>query len=94
MAQKRVGVFVAIAVIILIFLPSFVKLQQLRYRDRILKEKIKTLEKNNNVLFTEKNRLENDSFYLEEVARQEMGVTRKGEIIYKIVPQQEQRKVK
>ena len=94
MAQKRVGVFVAIAVIILIFLPSFVKLQQLRYRDRILKEKIKMLEKNNNVLLTDKNMLENDSFYLEEVARQEMGVTRKGEIIYKIVPQQEQRKAK
>ena len=94
MAQKRVGVFVAIAVIILIFLPSFVKLQQLRYRDRLLKEKIKMLEKNNNVLLTDKNMLENDSFYLEEVARQEMGVTRKGEIIYKIVPQQEQRKAK
>ncbi len=92
MAQKKLVIFVAIAVIALVFLPSIAKLQKLRYRDAVLKNRIKTLQKQNIALSGEKYKLENDAVYLEGVARQDMGVTRKGEIIYKIVPQQTQQK--
>ena len=79
MSQKRLIIIIAIAVIVLIFLPSLAKLEQLRYKDRLLSKKIKLLREYNNALLYEKDMIENDPYYLEKVARDQMGVTRQGE---------------
>jgi cell division protein FtsB len=49
-----------------------------------LENEISRLEKNNLKLYKEKKQLENDINYVEKVARESMGVTKKGEIPIRI----------
>jgi len=76
---------IAIAVIIaVIFLPGYIKFMQLKVRNMHLESEIIRLEKENLKLFKEKKKLENDINYVEKVARESMGVTKKGEIPIRI----------
>ncbi|MEW6171356.1 MAG: septum formation initiator family protein [Candidatus Omnitrophota bacterium] len=71
--------------IIAIFLPSYAKFQELKKENKELELNIKKLEKENIYLRQEKIKLTSDPNYVEKVARQKLGVVRKGEIVYKIV---------
>lgn len=71
--------------LIAIFLPGYAKFQELKKENKELELNIKKLEKENIYLRQEKIKLTSDPSYVEKVARQKLGVVRKGEIIYKIV---------
>ena len=57
---------------------------QLKIRNMHLEKEITRLERDNIKLYKEKKRLEEDINYVEKVARESMGVTKKGEIPIRI----------
>ena len=78
-------IHIAIAVVIaVIFLPGYIKFIQLKVRNMHMESEISRLEKENLKLYKEKKKLENDINYVEKVARESMGVTKKGEIPIRI----------
>ncbi|MDP2980809.1 MAG: septum formation initiator family protein [Candidatus Omnitrophota bacterium] len=80
---KPIHIAVA-AVIVAIFIPGYIKFIQLKVRNMHLEGEISRLEKENLKLYKEKKRLEEDINYVEKVARESMGVTKKGEIPIRI----------
>ena len=88
---KRLIWLPTLGIIILIawiFLPSLSRCLDLKQRVRELNTKIANTKLERFYLEEEKGRLENDDFYLEKVAREKLGVVKKGEILYKIVPEE------
>jgi len=86
MAKIRIKTqYIVIAVIlVVIFLPGYAKFMELMARNNYLEKEIARLEKENLRLYKEKERLQKDITYVEKVARESLGVTRKGEIPIKI----------
>jgi len=72
---------------LVLFLPGYTKLQELRDKNRALETKIKRLNIENALLQQELSRIADDPVYQEQIAREKMGVVRKGEIPVKIVPE-------
>jgi len=85
-SRRFLLILVAIFILLAIYLPGFVKLQELKQKNIELGNEIVKTKKENISLQKEKKKLENDISSLEAVARDKMGVVRKGEIVYKIVP--------
>ncbi len=75
--------------LLVIFLPSYTKIQELRDRNRDLEEKSKKLVAENTLLERELKRIESDRVYQEKILRQKLGVVRKDEIPVKIVQEKE-----
>jgi cell division protein FtsB len=86
MFKNSIGLFIVAAVILVLFLPSYTKLQDLRYRNQQYKKKMEELKKEQANLIDEERLLKDDPEYREKVIRQEMGVMKKGEVIYRVVP--------
>ena len=83
--------FLGVSVFLLIvFLPGFTKLQELRDRNRNLETRIRELKMENYLLDRQLKSIENDPVYQEKIVREKMGVVRKGEIPVKILPQQKE----
>ena len=80
---KPVQIVIAV-IIAAIFLPGYIKFMQLKVRNMRLESEISRLERENIKLYKEKKRLEEDINYVEKVARESLGVTKKGEIPIKI----------
>ena len=80
---KPIHIVVA-AVIAAIFIPGYIRFIQLEVKNMHLEGEISRLEKENLKLYKEKKSLEEDINYVEKVARESMGVTKKGEIPIKI----------
>lgn len=74
---------------LIIFLPGFTKLQELRDKNRDLEEKIRRLNVENILLQEEFKRIQTDPLYQERILREKLGVVRKGEIPIKIIPEKE-----
>lgn len=74
-------------VLLMVFLPSYTKLQDLRLKNYEYAKRIEALQKRNAQLENEKRLLETDPEYLEKVARQKMGLIKPGEKVYRMVPQ-------
>jgi cell division protein FtsB len=70
--------------LVIIFLPGFSKIQELKQENKRLDEKIADIKKKNIFLEQEKIKLETDKTYIERIARQKIGIIKKGEIVYKI----------
>lgn len=87
--KKTLWFFGLIISLLIIFLPGFTKLQELKDRNRDLESKIKRLNIENALLQQELKRIENDPVYQEKIVRDKMGVVRKGEIPIKIIPEKE-----
>ena len=87
--RRAFWLFGITVLLLIIFLPGYTKLQELRDRNRDLETKIKKLVRENVLLQQELKRIENDPVYQEKIARDKMGVVRKGEIPIKIVPRKE-----
>ena len=85
----KIGLLVAILLILLA--PRFYRFQmnnnKLREQFDFQKQKIEQLKKENTALEKEILLLREDPDYREEVARNEMGLIKKGEIIYRTVPE-------
>ena len=88
--MKNAFILFAVAfAVLIIFLPSFSKWQDVKQKDREYQAKIRALEEEHAKLLEEKQLLEEDPDYLEKVAREKMGLIREGEVIYHITPAEE-----
>ena len=89
LSYKRIFWFLAIILVILIiFLPGYTKFQELKDRNKELEVKINEIKQENARLEEEILRIQQDPIYQEEIVREKFGVVRKGEIIYKIEPEE------
>lgn len=89
MYKKVFWLFGIAASLLIIFLPGYTKLQDLRVKNKELSSNIDKLKKENVLLQSEIIRLQNDPLHQEKVAREKMGIVRRGEIPVKIVPESE-----
>ena len=89
--RKAFWLFGLSVFLLVIFLPGYTKLQELRDKNQDLEIKIKRLSVDNALLQQELSRIENDPFYQERIAREKMGVVRKGEVPIKIIPEKKRR---
>lgn len=89
--RKAFWLFGLSVFLLVIFLPGYTKLQELRDKNRELEVKIKHLSIDNVLLEQELSRIENDPVYQEKIAREKMGVVRKGEVPIKIIPEKKKR---
>ena len=91
MGKKKVIALSVLALIVLgiIFTPGYVKIRKLAGLLKAQEEQIKEVKQNNKRLEEELAKLKHDPLYLEKVAREKLGVVRKGEVIYKVLPVQE-----
>ncbi|MDD4938889.1 MAG: septum formation initiator family protein [Candidatus Omnitrophica bacterium] len=85
--KKLFSLFGAAVFLLIIFLPGYTKLQELRDKNHDLEKKIKYLNVENALLQQELKRIENDPVYQEKIAREKMGVVRKGEVPIKVIPE-------
>jgi cell division protein FtsB len=84
--KKAFWLFGITVFLLVIFLPGYTKLQELKDRNRDLESKIKRLNIENALLGEEIKRIESDPLYRERIAREKLGVVKKGEIPVKMVP--------
>ena len=82
--RKASWIFGFAVLSLVLFLPGYTKLQELRVKNRQLGEKFRKMAVDNALLQEELKRVENDPVYQEKIARDKMGVVRKGEIPIKI----------
>ena len=84
MLKNALWLFAVATIILLFFLPSFTMMQDHRQKNLEYEKKIVELQRRNEDLKEEKQRLIEDPVYLERVARERMGLVRDGEKIYKM----------
>ena len=82
--RKSLWLFSFTVLLLVLFLPGYTKLQESRAKNRQLEEKFRKIAIENSLLQEELKRVQNDPFYQEKLARDKMGVVRKGEIPIKI----------
>jgi len=88
--RKALWLFSFAVLLLILFLPGYTKLQESRMKNRQLEEKFRKIAIENSLLQEELKRIENDPFYQEKIARDKMGVVRKGEIPIKIFSSKKQ----
>jgi len=87
MVKNALSLFIITVIIVVVFLPSYSKMQELKAKNLEFAQRIKALELKNKKLEQEGRFLKNNPEYLEKVAREKMGLIRQGETVYKIVPE-------
>ena len=85
---KQTSFLIFLGLILIIFFPGYAKIQEMRQKNRKLDADIKRLKAENIALGIEKEKLEKDPEYLEQVAREKLGIVKKGETVYRLVPQE------
>jgi cell division protein FtsB len=86
MLKNAFLLFAVAFIVLVIFLPTFSRWQDLKQKDRDYQAEIKALEIEHKALLEEKKLLEEDPDYLEKVARERMGLIREGEVVYHLTP--------
>jgi len=86
MLKNAFRLFIVSVVILVAFLPSYTRLQDMEARNQEYQRRIAALEEERAQLLEEKRMLIEDPVYLEKVAREKMGLIREGEVVYRIVP--------
>ncbi|MBL7091991.1 MAG: septum formation initiator family protein [Candidatus Omnitrophica bacterium] len=91
MEKKKIIVLSVLGLILLgiIFIPGYLKIKRLAGQNRELERQIKETRQANRKLGEEQKKLESDPVYLEEVLREKLGLAKEGEIIYKVLPPQQ-----
>ena len=92
MVKNALSLFIIAVIIVLVFLPSYSKMQELKQRNQEFYQRIQELEAKNKKLEEERQFLQNNPEYLEKFAREKMGLIRQGETVYKIVPANQPKK--
>lgn len=85
--KNALTIFIFAVIALAVFIPSYTQLQDLRTKNKDLEDKIIVLTQKNGELREEKRRLIEDPVYLEKVARERLGIGRKGEVVYRLVPE-------
>ena len=86
MIKNAIWLFFVTIFVLIVFLPSYSKMQDLKQKNTDYRRQIEQLRQKSVELKEEKRRLEKDPVYLEKVAREKMGLIREGEVVYKITP--------
>ena len=86
MLKNALFLFVTTVLILIFFLPSYTQLQDLKQKNRDYEVRMRGLKQENAKLLKEMHLLKSDPQYLEKVGREKMGLVRKGEVIYRLVP--------
>lgn len=89
--RKAFWLFGITVFLLIIFLPGYSKLQELRQKNRELGLNIKRVMIENALYQEELKRIQSDPVYQEKIAREKMGVVRKDEIPVKIIPEKKKR---
>ena len=84
--RRAFWLFGGAILLLVLFLPSYSKLQELRDKNLELEARIKKLSVENVILGQELELIEKDPVYQERIVREKMGVVRKGEIPIRMVP--------
>lgn len=87
MLKRAFWLFGVTIFLLILFLPGYTKLQELRDKNKDLEVKIRRLNVENVLLQQELKRIKDDPVYQEKIIREKMGVVRKGEIPIKIIPE-------
>lgn len=72
-------------VLLIIYLPGYVKIQKLKTKQQALLAKVEEIREENANLSEQVKMLEKDPVYGEKKAREKLGLSRKGEIIYRVI---------
>jgi cell division protein FtsB len=86
--KKPLWFFAIFIVFLIIFLPGYTKLQELRDRSRYIDEKMVQMDDENIAIQRKLELIQNNPVYQERVVREKMGVVRKGEVLYRIDPEE------
>jgi cell division protein FtsB len=86
MIKNALVLFITCAGVFVLFLPSYIQMQEMNERNNAYQRQIKDLTLENAKLSEERRRLIDDPEYLERVARRKFGIIKEGETIYKILP--------
>lgn len=87
MLKNAIWLFGFAVVMLIAFLPSFTKMQDLKIKNHEYATYVDVLTKRNAYLEREMQLLTTDPNYLEKIARERMGLIRSGEKVYRMVPQ-------
>ena len=85
MFKNAIWLFSLAFIILVIFLPSYTRLQDLREKNASYQRQMEALKKENKELAEERRRLK-DPVYFEKIAREKMGLIKEGEVVYQLVP--------
>ncbi len=83
---------IALAVFFWVYFPALSRYRELKSQEEKLTHDIADLDGRIETLLEERKLLKNDLNYLEKVIREEMGLVKPGEIIYKMIPEALMRK--
>ena len=91
MGKNKIIVLFILGLVLLsaIFIPGYVRIKSLAGKNRDLERQIEEIKQANRELKEEQEKLKEDPLYLEKVAREKLGVVRKGEVVYKVLPPQQ-----
>lgn len=91
MGKKKVIILAVSGLVLLgfIFIPGYLKIKRLARQNRELEMQIEEIKQVNKRLGEEQERMKNDPLYLESIAREKLGVVKKGEVVFKVLPPQE-----
>ncbi len=87
MLKNAILLFVFAFVILMMFMPTFSRMQDIKQKDLEYQVRISELELENKRLKVERRLLEDNPDYLEKVAREKMGLIRAGEVVYQLTPE-------
>lgn len=86
----RPFVFIIIALLIFlalfcIYFPTVSRYQEYRLEQEEMAQELKKLQKQIKVLEKERSQLKEDKDYIEKIIREELGLVKPGEVVYKLV---------
>lgn len=87
------GAIVVIALMVvaaIVFVPPLQQYRVLRQRERALEEEVRRREQRLNELKRQQYRLQTDPAFVEKIAREEFGLARPGEVIFKFTEEAEE----
>ena len=90
MKRRFIYLWIGIGALILfafLYLPGLSRFQELRLEEERLSRELTQLDEEIRLLRKEKELLQKDQDYLERVIREELGLVRPGEMVYKLVPE-------
>ena len=83
MKKDAFKLLILAVVVTIVFLPPFAKYQELKAKNKQLEDDLARAKVEVKRLEGEKHKLETDITYVEQKAREKIGVVRKGEIVIK-----------
>jgi cell division protein DivIC len=86
MLKNAIWLFTFALLTLIVFLPSYTQMQDLKHKNQEYEHQIQELTRKNLKLKEEKRLLKDDPEYFEKVAREKMGLVKENEVIYKFVP--------